>query len=130
VIIFRDTEESSFTRRKRIDVWWGGLNANGGLMLILAYLLRTSIEWRGAEINLKLMVNDENAAQAARSNLNHLVQQLRMGATPRVIISEGKSFPEILRQHSKRADLVFLGMAIPQENENYSQYYEKMQKTG
>jgi solute carrier family 12 sodium/potassium/chloride transporter 2 len=128
VIIFRDTEESSFTRRKRIDVWWGGLNANGGLMLILAYLLRTSIEWRGAEINLKLMVNDENAAQAARSNLNHLVQQLRMGATPRVIISEGKSFPEILRQHSKRADLVFLGMAIPQENENYSQYYEKMQK--
>jgi amino acid transporter len=128
VIIFRDTDESSFTRRKRIDVWWGGLNANGGLMLVLAYLLRTSIEWRGAEINLTLMVNDENAAQAARSNLNHLVQQLRMGATPRVIISEGKSFPEILRQHSKRADLVFLGMAIPQENENYSQYYEKMQK--
>ncbi len=128
VIIFRDADESYFTRHKRIDVWWGGLNANGGLMLILAYLLRTSIEWRGAEINLKLMVNDEMAAQAARSNLNNLVQQLRMGATPRVIISDGKSFPEILRQHSKRADLVCLGMAIPKEDENYSQYYEKMQK--
>ncbi|MGB3536397.1 MAG: Na-K-Cl cotransporter [Microcoleaceae cyanobacterium] len=128
VIIFRDADESSFTRRKRIDIWWGGLNANGGLMLILSYLLRTSIEWRGAEINLKLMVNDEVAAQAAHSNLTGLVQQLRMGATPRVIISEGKSFPEILRLNSKRADLVLLGMAIPQAEESYSQYYEKMQK--
>ncbi len=129
VIVFRDVDESSsFTRRKRIDVWWGGLNANGGLMLILAYLLRTSIEWRGAEINLKLMVNDEAAATAAHSNLKDLAQQLRIGATPRVIISEGKSFPEILQLHSKRADLVFLGMAIPNDEEDYSQYYEKMQK--
>ncbi len=128
VIIFRTSDEQSFTRRKRIDVWWGGLNANGGLMLVLAYLLRTSIEWRGAEINLKLMVNDEMAAQAARSNLNNLVQQLRIGATPKVIISDGKSFPDILQYHSKRADLVFLGMALPTAVDDYSQYYEKMQK--
>ncbi len=127
VIIFRHTE-LGFQRYKRIDVWWGGLNANGGLMMILAYLLRTSLEWRSAEIHLKLVVPDEAAAQAARSNLADIGEQLRIGATPNVIISDGKPFPDILRQSSAKADLVFLGMAQPHEDLNYSSYYEGLQK--
>ncbi|MDY7021253.1 MAG: Na-K-Cl cotransporter, partial [Cyanobacteriota bacterium] len=127
IIIFR-SNQSEFERRKRIDVWWGGLNANGGLMLILSYLLRTSIEWRGAEIYLKLVVPDQTAAQAARLNLNELVEQLRIGAKPNVIVSDGKPFPKILHQSSSKADLVFLGMAKPSEDLNYCEYYEGLQK--
>lgn len=52
-------------RFRRIDVWWGGLQSNGGLMLILAYLLRTSWAWRNAEICLKLVVPDAAAAESA-----------------------------------------------------------------
>ncbi|MEM9769707.1 MAG: Na-K-Cl cotransporter, partial [Cyanobacteria bacterium P01_D01_bin.71] len=71
VIILRSSPEQ-FTlvqrrpnRFRRIDVWWGGLQSNGGLMLILAYLLRTSWEWRGAEVCLKLVVPNETAADSA-----------------------------------------------------------------
>jgi len=43
VVIIRDPEDVGFGDRKAIDVWWGGLQANGGLMLVLAYLLRTTV---------------------------------------------------------------------------------------
>lgn len=128
VIILRDELEKGFGQRQRIDVWWGGLNANGGLMLILAYLLRTSLEWRGAEINLNLVVPDETAAVAAQTNLAKVVTQLRIGAKPQVIVSQGQPFPEILRSSSQDADLVFLGMATPKEDLHYSEYYEGLQK--
>lgn len=125
VVILRDVEEGGFGRRQRIDVWWGGLQANGGLMLILAYLLRTSLEWRGAEINLKLVVANEAAAKATRKNLENLTQQLRIGARSQVIEAKGRPFPEILRRSSQSADLVFLGMAKPMDD--YTSYYERLQ---
>ncbi|MBE9128521.1 MULTISPECIES: amino acid permease [unclassified Coleofasciculus] len=126
VVILRNAEERDFGRRMRIDVWWGGLQANGGLMLILAYLLRTSIEWRSAEINLKLVVPNEMAAKATRANLEDLTGQLRIGARSQVIVSKGQPFPEILRRSSQSADLVFLGMAQP--GEKFTSYYEGLQK--
>ncbi|MGF1492625.1 MAG: Na-K-Cl cotransporter [Microcoleaceae cyanobacterium] len=129
VIIFRGSDQSLVGRhRKRINIWWGGLNANGGLMLILAYLLRTSMEWRGAEIHLKLVVPDKTAAQAARLNVTQLVDELRIGAEPQVIVSGGKPFTDILRHSSQRADLIFLGMAQPGQVDDYSEYYEGLQK--
>ncbi|CDM97383.1 amino acid permease-associated region [Limnospira indica] len=128
VLILRDESDRGFGARQKIDLWWGGLNTNGGLMLILAYLLRTSLEWRGAEINLNLVVPDETAALAAHTNLAKVVAQLRIGAKPKVIVSQGQPFPEILRSSSQDADLVFLGMATPKEDLQYSKYYEGLQK--
>ncbi|MEQ8756555.1 MAG: Na-K-Cl cotransporter [Coleofasciculus sp. G1-WW12-02] len=125
VVILRDVEERGFGRRQRIDLWWGGLQANGGLMLILAYLLRTSMEWRGAEINLKLVVANAAAAKATRTNLENLTQQLRIGARSQVLEAKGRPFPEILRRSSQSADLVFLGMAKPMDD--YTSYYERLQ---
>lgn len=37
VLVLRNMEGRFPERRRRIDVWWGGLQHNGGLMLILAY---------------------------------------------------------------------------------------------
>ncbi|MCA1789499.1 MAG: hypothetical protein LC667_06480, partial [Thioalkalivibrio sp.] len=42
VLIMNEREDRPFGDKKRIDVWWGGLKGNGGLMMILAYLLGTS----------------------------------------------------------------------------------------
>ena len=110
---------------KRIDVWWGGLQSNGGLMLILAYLLRTSWQWRAAEIRLKLVVADDAAAQAAEANLTRLTDSLRIGAKSEVILSEGRSFNDILSDSSADADLVFLGLAVPSDDSQ--KYYKTLQ---
>ncbi|MBC6472369.1 MAG: amino acid permease [Hormoscilla sp. GM102CHS1] len=124
VMIFRENPDRGFGRR-RIDVWWGGLQANGGLMLILAYLLRTDIGWHDAEIYLKLVVPDRTAAWAAEINVDNLMKQLRIGAVSQVLVADDRPFNAILHESSGNADLVFLGMAKPRDN--YTQYYEGLQ---
>ena len=128
VVIFRENQQQRFGFRRRIDVWWGGMQANGSLMLLLAYLLRTDINWRNAKIYLKLVVPDETAATAARDNLRNLSEKMRIDVIPKVIVAQERSFPKILRQSSRNADLVFLGMAAPSKNfNNFTQYYEELQ---
>lgn len=114
-------------RFRRIDVWWGGLQSNGGLMLILAYLLRTSWEWRNAEICLKLVVPNDMAAESAEKNLQGLTESLRIGAVSQVIVAEDRPFDEILLISSQTADLVLLGLATPDSVDNFSEYYAKLQ---
>ncbi len=127
LVIFRENHDRNFGRRRRIDVWWGGsMQANGGLMLLLAYLLRSDIRWREANIYLKLVVNHKSAVPPARDNLNQLLTELRISATPQVIVADGRSFDRILQQTSRNADLIFLGMAAP--DENFVPYYEKLQE--
>ena len=127
LVIFRENHDQGFGRRRRIDVWWGGsMQANGGLMLLLAYLLRSDIRWREANIYLKLVVNHQSAVPPARDNLNQLLSDLRISARPQVIVADGRSFDRILQQTSRNADLIFLGMATP--HENFTRYYEDLQK--
>ena len=131
VIILRDDqpleegEQQAFGRRRQIDVWWGGLQANGGLMMVLAYLLRTSTDWFGARLCVKLVVPTEAAAESARENLERVIGDLRLGAEAHVMVSDGRPFPEILHESSRDADLVFLGMAEP--DDDFVAYYERMQ---
>lgn len=126
VVILRENGDRQFGRKRRIDVWWGGRQDNGGLMLLLADLLCNNIAWRKATIHLKLMVNDELAAQAARTNLDQLTQQFRIKTKPQVLVSNNRSFDQVLHESSQHADLILLGMAAPMDN--YSEYYEKLQK--
>ncbi|PNW34865.1 UNVERIFIED_CONTAM: Na-K-Cl cotransporter [Euhalothece sp. KZN 001] len=127
LVIFRENHDRGFGKRRRIDVWWGGsMQANGGLMLLLAYLLRSDLRWREANIYLKLVVNHQKAVPPARDNLNRLLSNLRISAHPQVIVADGRSFDRILQQTSRNADIIFLGMATP--DQNFTQYYEALQK--
>ncbi len=127
VIILREDEEP-FGRRKRIDVWWGGLQKNGGLMMILAYLLRTSFDWSRARVCVKLMVPHEDGAGAARENLKGIISGLRIGAESEVLVGPQDGFPETLHRSSADADLVFLGLAEPAGVEDFTAYYERLQR--
>ena len=126
VVIFHENPKQGFGGRRRIDVWWGGIQVNGSLMLLLAYLLITDIGWRNARITLKLVVPDELAAIAAKENIKNYIKNLRINVKSEVIVAQDRPFNEILRQNSRNSDLVFLGMATPKENEDYVQYYETL----
>lgn len=126
IVVLRDDAAGGFSRRERVDVWWGGLQDNGGLMMILAYLLRTSGEWRAAEVRVKLVVPTEAAAGPALANLQQIVGGLRVGAEGEVIVAGGRPFPEVLRASSADADLIFLGMAEP--GEDFATYYARLQE--
>jgi nucleotide-binding universal stress UspA family protein len=123
VIIVRDDEERGYGTRDVIDIWWGGLQGNGALMLILAYLLQSSFQWQGARVRLKMVVPDEEAAREARKNLVTMAQRTRTGAEPHVLASEGRPFFEILQESSADADLVLMGIQRPTDLGTFEDYY-------
>ena len=125
VVIFRENTDLGLGQRRRIDVWWGGLQNNGGLMLLLAYLLLTDMDWRNAEIHLKLVVPEQVAAQPTQANVDKLIRDLRISATPQILVSNGRPFYDILHESSQNADLIFLGIRTP--GENFTEYYEDLQ---
>ncbi len=92
--------------------------------MILAYLLKTSIPWRGAEIRVKMVVPSAADEQPAHQDLTELVKRVRTDAIPEVLVMNGRSFEEILHESCKEADIVFLGMAKP--SESYPDYIEQM----
>ncbi|MFY0609490.1 MAG: amino acid permease [Candidatus Atelocyanobacterium thalassa] len=125
-LLYNPWKESK-NRRCHIDVWWsGGRQGNGSLMLVLAYLLCSNPQWRKGKIYLKLVVTDESAVKEAQQNLGKLVQDLRIGATSEVILSNGRNFTTILEQSSIGADFVFLGMPSP--DKSFVPNYEKLQQ--
>jgi amino acid transporter len=126
VVIVREGDSPWYGRRRRIDVWWGGLKGNGSLMLILAYLLRTGLAWRGAEVRLKVVVPSETAAAGVRENLSEILHRSRTGAEAEVISSEGRAFAEILRESSVGADLVMVGLAPP--DEGFADYLDRLRR--
>jgi solute carrier family 12 (sodium/potassium/chloride transporter), member 2 len=127
VVILRDPEHTAFGGRRTIDVWWGGLQSNGGLMLVLAYLLRTNVEWEAAEVRLKLAVKTEAVAAKAREEMEALLADLRLGEIRLDIpVVGGRSFTEVLRAASADADIVFLGMAAP--DEDFRESYDRLQE--
>ena len=129
VLIVRDDEDEGFGNRRIIDIWWGGLQANGALMLILAYLLQSGLKWQGATVRLKMVVPDDEAALEAMKNLRSMAERTRTGAEPHVLAANGRPFFEILHESSRDADLVFMGIASPGPGEFEAYYTQLSQRT-
>ncbi|MEX0770915.1 MAG: Na-K-Cl cotransporter [Balneolaceae bacterium] len=128
LVIIHDNQEQQhvFGNHQTIDLWWGGLKGNGGLMMILTYLLKHSRSWLDAIVTLKMMVRDEAAAKDANQNLKTMISKMRMNIHTEIIVAEGRSFDEVLHASSANADLILMGMAEP--GKDFVSYYESLQK--
>ncbi|MFN1835792.1 Na-K-Cl cotransporter [Balneola sp. MJW-20] len=126
LIVKKGSDFDAFGRRKRIDVWWGGLKGNGGLMMILAYLISSSLDWREAHLHIKMVIDDEDAIASTRHNIEQVLEEIRIDAKADIIYSDGRSFDEILLSSSAESDLVFLGIKVP--DGNFEEYYSDLQK--
>lgn len=130
VVIVRDADSVGFGHRKRIDIWWGGLQGNGALLMILGYLLKTSLAWHEAEIRLKMVVPTEAAAADAEHNLTEMLEQTRTGLRPRVLVSDGRPVLDLLHDSSQGADLILMGMAAPDKGDFPTYFEELRNRTG
>ena len=105
-------------RDKRIDIWWGGLQNNGDLMLLLAYLLRLNPGWRDARICVRSVAHDEEERQLQLEGLADLLPETRIGAESEVIVKPAnRTITDIVHQTSAHADIVFLGLQEPEPGE-------------
>ncbi len=127
VMVVRENPDKGFGKQQRIDIWWGGLKENGGLMIVLAFLLQKSLEWQNAEVNLKMLTRSEQAAKGARENLNRIIGQMRINANEVILCDEEASFYDVLNKSSQGADLIFMGMATPADIDDFQGYYHNLQ---
>lgn len=105
-------------RRRTIHVWWGGLQRNGDLMLLLAYLLSRNAEWRNARIRILSLASNPMAKAQTERFLARLMPEIRIAAEIDVIIKpEGISVREMIHTESAGVDLVILGLALPEEGQ-------------
>ncbi|MBN1505012.1 MAG: Na-K-Cl cotransporter [Candidatus Eisenbacteria bacterium] len=99
---------------RTVHLWWGGLQRNGDLMLLLAYLLTRNPEWRGARVRLITVASNELTKAQAELSLKSLIPEIRMEVGPRVIVKPAAtSVQELIRAESSAADVVFMGLATP-----------------
>ena len=112
-------EVRQFGRHSRIDIWWGGLDNNGGLMLLLTHLLMAHSEWALAEVRVKMIVPGSQRAERTRELIQRIIDEARIKASPEVIVNpnDGRSIAEVIAQNSARADLVIMGLRPPDPDE-------------
>jgi len=101
-----------FGRYKQIDIWWRGAGNNGNFALMLSKLMTMNEPWRGASIRLLIVNDDDSKAFYLYRRANDMLTNMRINAQVKIINNEveRRSFYDIVRQESKTADLVFIGL--------------------
>lgn len=107
--------EKTAGRKSRIDIWWRG-RRNGSLMVILGYLLSINPEWSGSQIRILRAIRNNNSAEETSFELESLIENARIKATVKIIVSE-QNFSSILKENSSDASIIFLGFDIPEPSE-------------
>ncbi|MBN2674839.1 MAG: hypothetical protein JXX29_24370, partial [Deltaproteobacteria bacterium] len=119
LLLLKYDDRHQFGKRERIDIWWGGLDHNGELMLLCAWLISTADEWRRAEIHIHVVVPDESHRNTAAASLERIISDSRVKATANIQLrsSKDKSMPQIIGETSGESDLVIMGLRAPDPTE-------------
>ena len=114
---------------RAIDVWWSGTYDNGDLMLLLAHLLTQTNRWHKAQINLKTIMGDGDILEERQETLLRTCQETRIQAHCEVLKRmDGQDIRSVILQHSQNADLVLMGLSLPEEGAEaeYGEHYTRL----
>ncbi len=125
-VICRIAPRSWAPRPCRIDVWWGGLESNGDMLLLFAHLLSMNPEWGSAQIVVKSVASEAHPADWSERRLGDLLLRSRIDAVPQVIENvENRLIGDIIHEQSHDADLVLMGLKEPPPGEE-GEYAERL----
>lgn len=116
-------------KNRLIDLWWGGQQRNGDLMLLLAHLLTLNKEWEKSVITIRSIVNSQADQGKMYNSIVPLIPQARIHANVEVVVkNEGETIMEVIHRHSKNSEIVFFGLKIVEkgEEEEYAHFVEKL----
>jgi hypothetical protein len=101
-------------QRQRIVIWWGGLENNGDMMLLLAHLLKLNPEWSDAQIVVRSIARSEEEQEFQGKGLEALLEEVRIEADTDIIKQpDSQSIAQTIHEHSAGANIVFLGLQDP-----------------
>ncbi len=112
-----------------LDIWWSGQRTNLGLVLTLACLLKRSAAWSGAVIRLKRVIDDKADQAEITATISEHLQDQRLEVLVELVPRNGTDVFDLIRNSSRDAALVFLGMRNPEPGETpvaYAGYYRRL----
>jgi potassium/chloride transporter 4/5/6 len=113
---------------RTVHVWWGGLQRNSDLMLLLAYLLTRNPEWRGAHVKVLSIATSELMKEQTERYLAKLIPEIRIEAEVEVLLkSKEESVSALIHKQSRDAEVVFLGLATPPPGQE-AEYADRLEK--
>ena len=115
--------------RRIIHVWWGGLQNNGDMLVLLAHLLSLNPEWRDAEIVINSIATSEMVLERNRRLLTQLTAAARIEADADVMLKPpDATVQELIWERSAEADVVLLGLRsnAPGEEAAYAERISTM----
>lgn len=91
-----DIPQDSFflTKQKKgyIDIWW--LYDDGGLTLLLPYIIRTHSQWKDCKLRIFALVNKKSELDAEQRNMAQLLAKFRIDYSDVILISDLLTPPE------------------------------------
>lgn len=127
VIVREDTTGDhihSWQNTQQIDLWFRRVGENSGLILALAYLLKTSPEWAGSKLFIKTIVGNQEEKVEQLKHFKSFVEKENIEAEIDIVIKDQSDIFALMRESSKDARFVFIGMKPPQPEETIEQYTE------
>ena len=130
LILMREGDAQQEERREQVDIWWRGERENIGLMLALALMLERSPSWSQARVTVKTAAVSDAEANEATQRLDSLLRLQRVPAEPEIVRAGPDGVFNAIRESSREADLVFVGMRPPTEDVDtdpeYLDYYTNL----
>ena len=112
-------EDKQITRpRQTLDIWWRGKQQNGDLMLLLGHLLTLNADWEDSRIRLRMINESVINLEAVTRSMEELVSEVRINASIEVLKRDpSTSIFDQIEQSSSDADIVFMGMNMPEPDD-------------
>jgi solute carrier family 12 (sodium/potassium/chloride transporter), member 2 len=132
LIVMREGEDApEMNYGGQIDIWLSQHKANAGLMMALAYMLRTSSEWEKSQLCLRTIVESEARVEDVEMGLHQFLKGSRIACAVSAIVKTDEDVFSLIEKHSRKADIVFIGLRHPEANESpeaYGAYYGDFMK--
>ena len=112
ILVFRCQGEPCGTPPYRlIDIWWRGGDENIGLMLLVAEILKSNPQWKEARVRLM------SVAEKERKEVERLLVEAagKTNIDVKVEVFEGDNPLNIMKEVSREANLVIIGLPLPKE---------------
>ncbi len=128
LLLVRHDASRKLARRPVVHVWWGGLKGNGGLMLLIAFLLTNHHRWRRASVKVITVVDAAEDRGRAEANLKELLEAARLDAEPRVLLRGESRISEVMKVESEKADLAIVGFRLPPAEGDVAPFFDRMNR--
>ncbi len=111
---------------RRIQIWWGGLQHNGGLMLLIAFLITAHQRWSKATVEIVTIVDQEEDRTQVEGTIRSVIASAHLLAEPRVLLRKDRSVRDIMELMSTGVDLAIVGMRLPDPSEETHKFFDRM----